>query len=397
MEKSGLYIHIPFCKSRCAYCDFYSTTCGMRYQDAFADALEGEMSLRRGYLPPGELTSVYLGGGTPSVLRPEVLTRIFRLITDHFTLAPDAEVTIEANPDDVTPQYADLLASLPVNRVSMGVQTFDDSLLRLLNRRHNASQADSAVTTLLAAGINNLSIDLIYSLPGQTPAMWQSDLDHALSLPINHLSAYALSYEEGTRLHAMLSRGEVAETDDETSLTMYRMLMDNARQAGMLHYEISNFALLHHEAVHNSGYWHGMRYLGVGPGAHSYDGHSRHANKPDLEAYIRARGNTLSPLLSDHEALTPQMQHEELLLTSLRTAHGLDLAHYTRLFGNEALDGLLHRAMPYLKTGQLAVLDHHPLTFTSPAHTLRHPAGHTTLALTTEGLFVSDGIISDLF
>lgn len=378
MHRCGLYIHIPFCKSRCIYCDFYSTTCGSDVRQAYIGAVCNEMALRREYLSLPILSSVYIGGGTPSVLSPEELSRIFAAITEYWQLVPDAEVTLEANPDDITPDYAKALAALPINRVSMGVQSFDDDMLRFLHRRHTALQVHQAMDSLLSAGIDNLSIDLIYGLPNQTLDAWQEDLDKAFALPVSHASAYALIYEEGTALCRMREQGRVQETDEELSLQMYESLMNKAAAKGFLHYEISNFALPGREARHNSGYWSGMHYLGLGPAAHSFNGTSRQWNSPDLHAYTKAHGDTVGSELVTVETLTPQMQMEEMLLTRLRTAAGLNLTDFCHQFGQHALDALLARANPYIKNKTLAIADEH-------------------LLLTHEGLFVSDDIISSLF
>lgn len=378
MPTCGLYIHVPFCKSRCIYCDFYSTTCGADQRREYVEALIHEMQCRHDYLGATTLSSVYIGGGTPSTLTADELGRIFGAINRHWTLAPSSEVTLEANPDDITADYARALAALPVNRVSMGVQTFNDESLRFLRRRHTAAQVHEAIDRLLAAGIDNLSIDLIYGLPGQTLEQWQQDLDKALALPVSHLSAYALTYEDGTHLHRLRGQGKVQEADEELSLGMYTTLMEQTEKAGFLHYEISNFARPGREARHNSGYWSGMHYLGLGPAAHSYNGNSRQWNSPDLQAYIKAAGDVFATNLFSREELSPKMREEETLLTRLRTAGGLDLAAFARDFGTKEYDALLARAKPYINNGTLA-----------------HTNGQ--LRLTRKGLFVSDDIISSLF
>lgn len=266
--KQGVYIHIPFCKSRCVYCDFYSTTQSEQSKDLFIEALANEVKARAHFFDNNTIDTLYLGGGTPSTLGAESLSDIFNIVKDNFVLKPEAEVTIEVNPDDVTPTFADHLTKTGVNRVSMGVQTFNDDHLSFLHRRHSANQAISAIKTLRNAGIANISIDLIYGLPGQTLEQWQKDLDTAFSQNISHLSAYALIYEEGTALYNMREKGLVAEADEELSLEMFSALMNKAREAGFLHYEISNFSLPDLHSRHNSGYWNGMHYLGLGPGAH---------------------------------------------------------------------------------------------------------------------------------
>ncbi|MBR3372479.1 MAG: radical SAM family heme chaperone HemW [Bacteroidaceae bacterium] len=378
MPTDGLYIHVPFCKSRCIYCDFYSTTCGADKRQAYTEALCHEMLLRRDFLDGGPLGSVYIGGGTPSTLSADELGRIFQTIAATWSLSADAEVTLEANPDDITPAYAKALKALGINRVSMGVQTFNDGMLRFLHRRHSAGQVQEAIDHLQGAGIDNLSIDLIYGLPGQTLEQWQQDVGKALALPVSHLSAYALIYEEGTALYRLREQGKAAEASDELSLQMFEALMDMAAETGFRHYEISNFALPHREARHNSGYWTGMHYLGLGPAAHSYNGTGRQWNTPDLSAYLKADGDTATAGLITTETLTPRIRQEETLLTRLRTARGLDLAAFRRDFGQQALDALLARAKPYINNGTLVLKGE-------------------TLTLSRKGIFISDGIISSLF
>ena len=420
MPTDGLYIHVPFCKSRCIYCDFYSTTCGADKRQAYTEALCHEMRLRRDFLDGGTLGSVYIGGGTPSTLSADELGRIFQTIAATWSLSADAEVTLEANPDDITPAYAKALKALGINRVSMGVQTFNDGMLRFLHRRHSAGQVQEAIDHLQGAGIDNLSIDLIYGLPGQTLEQWQQDVGKALALPVSHLSAYALIYEEGTALYRLREQGKAAEASDELSLQMFEALMDMAAKAGFRHYEISNFALPHREARHNSGYWTGMHYLGLGPAAHSYNGTVRQWNTPDLSAYLKAGGDTAAGLITT-ETLTPKIRQEETLLTRLRTAEGLDLAAYAREFGQQALDALLPRAKPYINNGTLVLCDAAPESFINGQWSMVNAEGIASgstavsgagadfkesrersgngqwLCLTRKGIFISDGIISSLF
>ena len=420
MPTDGLYIHVPFCKSRCIYCDFYSTTCGADKRQAYTEALCHEMLLRRDFLDGGPLGSVYIGGGTPSTLSADELGRIFQTIAATWSLSADAEVTLEANPDDITPAYAKALKALGINRVSMGVQTFNDGMLQFLHRRHSAGQVQEAIDHLQGAGIDNLSIDLIYGLPGQTLEQWQQDVGKALALPVSHLSAYALIYEEGTALYRLREQGKAAEASDELSLQMFEALMDMAAETGFRHYEISNFALPHREARHNSGYWTGMHYLGLGPAAHSYNGTVRQWNTPDLSAYLKAGGDTAAGLITT-ETLTPKIRQEETLLTRLRTAEGLDLAAYAREFGQQALDALLARAKPYINNGTLVLCDAAPESFINGQWSMVNAEGIASgssavsgagadfkesrersgngqwLCLTRKGIFISDGIISSLF
>lgn len=370
---TGLYLHIPFCQRRCVYCDFYSTTLGAADRGRYVDALCRELAGRADEAAGRRLASVYMGGGTPSQLAPAELERLLHTVWAVYEVTPDAEVTLEANPDDLTPDYVAALAALPVNRVSLGVQTFDDDALRLLRRRHTGRQAVAAVESLARAGVDNLSVDLIYGLPGQTLAQWEADLDRALALPVAHLSAYALIYEEGTELWQMRSRGEVDEASDELSLALFERLMDRTARAGFEHYEISNFALPGRRARHNTAYWTGAPYIGCGPGAHSYDGGAcRRRNLPDLRAYLDA-----SPSVPHEvEHLTPDEQFNDLILTSLRMADGLRLDRVEARFGTDALGEVMRTARPHLGAGRMAMKD-------------------GVLRLTRRGLFVSDDVMSD--
>lgn len=401
--KQGVYIHIPFCKSRCVYCDFYSTTQSEQSKDLFIEALANEVKARAHFFDNNTIDTLYLGGGTPSTLGAESLSDILNIIRDNFVLKPEAEVTIEVNPDDVTPTFADRLTKTGVNRVSMGVQTFNDNHLSFLHRRHSANQAISAIKTLRNAGIANISIDLIYGLPGQTLEQWQKDLDTAFSQNISHLSAYALIYEEETALYNMREKGLVAEADEELSLEMFTALMNKAREAGFLHYEISNFSLPDLHSRHNSGYWDGMHYLGLGPGAHSYNGTTRFANIGNLSAYLKAGGLTTENNLTITEHLTISQQIEETLLTSLRTAGGLDLTNFNSRFGSDALRRIINRALPYIYSGKLILSDHRFNTFPDKPATIPDIDYCTlldsfkTMVLSREGIFVSDDIISSLF
>ncbi len=368
-----IYIHIPFCQKRCIYCDFYSTTCGEPVRRRFTEALCRELEARAAYLPPGEVGSVYVGGGTPSQLSQEELARIMRCVRGNYHLSADAELTFEANPDDVTPQMAEGLKELGFNRVSLGVQTFDDNLLQVLQRRHTAGQARQAVATLTATGITNLSIDLIYGLPLQSVADFKRDLEQAFELPVKHLSAYALSVEKGTALSRKVASGELVPADEDTCAAEYEALACAAEKAGFEHYEISNFGLPGFHSRHNSGYWDGTPYLGCGPGAHSFDGTARRYNLPDLAAYLGSPDNPPH----ETERLTREERFDELVFTSLRTARGLSLKQMECTYGHAWLDALMHAARPHLEAGRLET------------------AG-SRLRLTRAGIFVSDGIMSDL-
>lgn len=365
---AGIYVHVPFCRSRCIYCGFFSTTLPSRYQ-RYVDAIGREWQLRRGELAD-PVRTIYIGGGTPSVLPMRQLEQLFRSLGDAVTTAE--EVTLECNPDDVTPDFARSLASLPVDRVSMGAQTFSDERLRFLRRRHTARQVGEAVSRLRQAGIGNVSLDLIYGFPGETIAEWHSDIDAALSLGPDHLSAYALSYEEGTPLSAMLQRGEINEADEELSRQMYYDLIDRLTGAGFEHYEISNFARPNRRSRHNSAYWDHTPYVGLGAAAHSFDGHLRRQwNVSDVDAYMA--GVEAGTPLTDHETLDEESFYNDLLMTALRTREGLSL----NLLTPAQREYCLAAARPFLASALLVRCG-------------------DALRLTRSGLFVSDMIIVEL-
>ncbi len=367
---AGIYIHIPFCVTRCVYCDFFSNV-RMDKKEAFLEALLREIRLRKEYLKGEIVRTVYFGGGTPSQLHADDFRRIFDTLTECFDLSQCEEITLEGNPEDLTPEYIEALRELPFNRISMGVQSFDENDLKFLNRRHNAGRALAAVRDCQAAGFTNISIDLIYGLPGQTLEGWKKNLETAISLDVPHLSSYHLIYEEGTRLYKLLEAGKVAAIDEETSLEMFRMLIASLREAGFQHYEISNFAKEGYYSKHNSSYWSGEKYLGLGPSAHSFNQETRSWNIADLQSYIdgKAEGET--------ETLNLSERYNDFILTSLRTMWGLSLSALESTFGQELRDYCLAQAKPHLATGMLTETENR-------------------LKLSPEGIFVSDGIMSDL-
>ena len=368
-KMAGLYVHIPFCKSRCIYCAFYSTT-SSDMAERYVSALCRELDLRSDYCSP-EWQTVYLGGGTPSTLSPEQLQRLF----SHIDCSHATEITIECNPDDVTPHFASMLASLPINRVSMGAQTFDDSRLHFLRRRHGSDDVRRAVSNLRTAGIDNISIDLIYGFPNETIQQWDDDITAALSLGVEHLSAYCLSYEEGTPLHRLLDEGKVNESDDELTRAMYYRLIDRLAAAGYEHYEISNFAIPGRRAIHNSNYWNSTPYMGIGAAAHSYDITSRQWNVSDLSLYIKEveKGN----LPFERETLDITERYNDTVMLSLRTCEGLNLSEVLSRFGSNLHAYLLRQSRQYEESGLLINEE-------------------DRLRLSRDGLYVSDMVITDL-
>lgn len=374
--KTGLYIHVPFCRSRCIYCGFYSSTL-LDWRSRYVEALCREMELRiaEARQPIG---TVYLGGGTPSQLAPDDLQRLFRHLFKIYKVDRDAEITMECNPDDITPDFSDVLTQLPVNRISMGAQTFSDERLRFLHRRHTAGQTAAAVERLRQAGIKNISIDLMFGFPGETIEEWQHDIDAALALQVEHISAYSLTYEEGTPLERLRQANptKYGPVSEELSLAMYHLLIDRLEAAGFEHYEISNFARPDFRSRHNSNYWQAVPYIGLGAAAHSYDVDTRSWNVSDVRRYVESIESGQRPV-ENCELLSDSDRFDDMVMTRLRTCEGISIAAVRHDFGPEKERFLLANAQRHIDNHLLAMDDDH-------------------LHLTRQGLFVSDGVMSDL-
>ncbi|QJW89216.1 radical SAM family heme chaperone HemW [Spirosoma taeanense] len=331
-----LYLHIPFCKQACHYCDFHFST-NLSQKSALVDALCAEIIQQKDYLPGKELTTVYFGGGTPSLLTESEIAQIFETIHAQFTLAPDAEITLEANPDDLN-EVAERSGKLRllrryVNRLSVGIQTFDEATLRWMNRAHSAAEALSCIGRVREAGFENLSVDLIYGIPNRDASLWQFDLQTMLALDVPHLSAYALTIEPDTAFGRWQQKGKLPAIDENLAAEQFTDLTRALTGAGYEHYEISNFAKPGRYARHNTAYWQRRPYLGVGPSAHSYNGHSRQYNVANNARYLAAiRQGSLPATV---EELTPADQVNEYLLTGLRTQWGCSLTELDTLLGSD--------------------------------------------------------------
>ncbi|WP_278934439.1 radical SAM family heme chaperone HemW [Parabacteroides johnsonii] len=371
---AGLYIHIPFCAKRCLYCDFFSNT-DMKFKEPYVSAVIREMQLRQEYIGEEPLDTIYFGGGTPSQLQQADFERIFKAIDCLFNISSCKEITLEVNPDDMTPEYVASLRNLPFNRVSMGVQSFKEKDLHFLNRRHDREQALRAVELCKENGIPNISIDLIYGLPGQTLEEWQENLDDAIHLEIPHISAYHLIYEEGTALYKLMEAGKVAPIEEELSVTLFSTLINRLAEAGYLHYEISNFARPGYFSQHNSSYWTGKKYIGIGPSAHSYDGESRQWNISSLPHYLEGIRTGIPNI--EIEKLDINTKYNDFIITGLRTMWGIRTSDIREQFGEEKQAYLERQAATYLHQGLLIY-------------------ENDTLTLSKEGIFISDGIMSDL-
>ena len=343
--------------------------------DKYVQALCKEISDRKDEVTDDLIKTIYIGGGTPSRLQHNHFESIFNAINKSYTIATNVEVTIESNPDDLSHDYVDMLRDLPFNRISIGIQSFDDQELNFLSRRHDANRAKEAVKYCQEKGFDNISIDLMYGLPKQTLAIWQETLWQALQLNIQHISAYHLIYEEKTRLYSLLQAGKVNPVEEDSSLEMFEVLIQTLSDAGFIHYEISNFAKPGFISQHNSSYWTGEKYLGFGPSAHSFDGEHRWWNVSSMPKYIEGINN--SNLEIEKEDIDLTTKYNEYIITGLRTMWGIDLDELKMKFGEDLYDYFLLNAQRYFDL-----------------HYLKRE--NSSVALTHKGIFISDGIMSDL-
>lgn len=373
---AGIYIHIPFCRKACTYCNFHFSTT-LRGKDDLLRALAQEISLQKDFLRGEQISTIYFGGGTPSLLNGEELKRLFAALEAAFDITALEECTLEANPDDITHAYLKELRSTPINRFSLGVQSFREEDLRYMNRAHTAQQSEYAIKAAQDAGFSNLSIDLIYGTPGLSDAAWRENLDKMNALEIPHFSSYALTVEEGTALHHAIEKKKMTPVDAEQSAAQFQLLMEAAPAMGYEHYEISNLAKPGHYARHNTSYWQGVPYLGLGPSAHSFHGRERRWNAANNALYTHS-------ILAQHtipyesEILTDEQRLNEYIMTSLRTMWGCDLGRISRDWGSGAAKDILADAAPYIAAGKAFVKD-------------------GRLYLTNEGRLFADAIAGDLF
>jgi oxygen-independent coproporphyrinogen-3 oxidase len=375
---AGIYIHIPFCKQACHYCNFHFST-SLRYKAPLVDALTKEIELATG-LPPfskgATLDTIYLGGGTPSILSVNELQKIWSAIEQNFLISSNAEITLEANPDDITPQSLQNWRSLGINRLSVGIQSFQPEELKWMNRAHNHEEAFQCLQWISEAGFDNYSIDLIYGSPLLTDAQWQSNVEHVLKYRVPHISCYALTIEPQTPLDKLVRKKERAATDNNQQADQFLLLMDWMHAAGYLHYEISNFSLPGKQSKHNSSYWQQQPYLGIGPSAHSYDGKSRRWNVANNAKYIQAIGEGVIPFES--ETLTPIQRYNEYVMTALRTMEGISLKQIEADFGFNQAAELKRQVIKWVETQKIIQQE-------------------DFLQLTREGKLYADGIAADLF
>jgi oxygen-independent coproporphyrinogen-3 oxidase len=373
---AGIYIHIPFCKQACTYCNFHFST-SLKLKDEVLQAIMRELEIQKNYMNGAPIETIYFGGGTPSILSVDEIKGIFDYIYDLYPIHELKECTLEANPDDLNAKYLKELRNTPVNRFSIGTQSFRDTDLQYMNRAHNAQEADYAIKAAQDAGFPNITIDLIYGTPGLTDADWKYNLAKVKELDIPHFSSYALTVEEGTALASNIKKKKTAPVDNEQSAGQFEILMEQAAAMGYEHYEISNLAKPGHYAVHNTNYWRGQPYLGIGPSAHSFDGKNRRWNIANNALY--AKSILLNNELAyEEEVLTPTEHLNEYIMTSLRTMWGCDLMIVEKNWGNDHLKEILESALEFLEKGMMVRRDN-------------------KLVLTNKGKLFADRVAGELF
>ena len=372
---AGIYIHIPFCKRKCHYCNFFSVAT-TKWKDEFLAALGKEIISQKEYLKGEIVKTIYLGGGTPSLLRISDLAFIIAHLKMSFNIDPQVEITLEANPDDINESLAKEWKDLGINRLSIGVQSFHDDDLTYLNRVHDGGQARQAIESALDAGFSNMTIDLIYGIPTLTKEKWKKNLEIFFSLNIPHLSAYSLTVEKKTPLDILIRKGKYMAPDEQQSVDHFKILLELARNNGFIHYEISNFSREGYYSKHNSLYWLGGNYLGLGPSAHSYNGRSRHWNVSSISGYINR--NDQQSVIEEKEELTLVQRYNEYVMTSLRTIWGCDADHIGNAFGDEFRVYFLQNASKFIERKELI-------------------AEGPKITLTDQGKLFTDGISAELF
>lgn len=371
---AGIYIHIPFCKKACTYCDFHFST-SLKQVDEMVAAICTEIRLKKDRISE-QIGSIYFGGGTPSVLTAAALQQIFDTLVDCFSIAADAEITIETNPDDLDARKISELRQLPVNRFSIGIQSFFEEDLRWMNRAHNANEAESCIKRSQDAGFENLSIDLIYGYPLLTDEKWLSNIEKTIELQTPHVSAYSLTVEAKTALANAINKGKQVGISDEQSAAQFIILTEKLANAEFEHYEISNYALPGKYAVHNTNYWRGISYLGIGPSAHGFNGYNRYINIANNAKYLALLGN--KQLAETVEELNKLDRFNEYIMTSLRTMWGIQLDKINTDFGQGYVNLTLKQAKPFIASGRLSTKDN-------------------VIKLTSEGKLFADGIAAELF
>jgi len=372
---AGIYLHIPFCRGKCAYCDFYSVATS-KYQEDFVKALGKEIHIQKDYLQNEPIQTIYFGGGTPSLLKTDQLDYIISVIKKNFKLEENKEITLEANPDDLTHDYLKSIRQLGFNRLSIGIQSFNDQDLKRMKRKHTVNQAISSIRYAQDIGFNNISIDLIYGLPDLNLKDWGTNIDKAFDLNIQHISAYHLTIEPKTLFYKYYQNDKLNLPTEKESLDQFKMLIAKTKENGFLHYEISNFAQDGSISLHNTNYWMGVKYLGLGPSAHSYNLTSRQWNIQNLRGYLD--GILKGKIPNEQEILTEKEKFNEFLITSLRTMWGISTERLKKEFGKEYYDFFITKSKKYLSNNLMINIANN-------------------FILTEKGMFISDSIMQDFF
>ncbi|MEC3964320.1 radical SAM family heme chaperone HemW [Flagellimonas halotolerans] len=370
---SGIYIHIPFCKQACHYCDFHFST-QLEKKEVMVNAIAKELVLRKSEVDDA-VETIYFGGGTPSVLSNEEIERLIQTVYEHYNVIDEPEITLEANPDDLTSNRIIQLSNSPVNRLSIGIQSFFDEDLKLMNRAHNAGEAEQCIQEAIGY-FDNITIDLIYGIPGMDNKRWKSNIQKALDFGLPHISSYALTVEPRTALKKFIEKGVVPDVDDEQAQEQFHILVDMLEAQGFVNYEISNFGKPGFFSKNNTAYWLGKKYLGVGPSAHSFDGKHRGWNIRNNPTYIKKITKGTLPL--EIETLSKTDRYNEYVMTGLRTVWGVDLDRIASEFGENYQKYLKQQAVKFLEQDFLVLEDGKLLT-------------------TQKGKFLTDGIAADLF
>ena len=372
---AGIYLHIPFCKKACHYCDFHFST-SPQYKEPMLKALRRELLLRKNYLGNQAIETIYFGGGTPSLLSANELQMLLGEIVDQFDVSSNAEITIEANPDDLNPQRVKELRQTLINRFSIGIQSFFEEDLRWMNRAHTAIEAQSSIKRVQDAGFENITADLIYGYPLLSNPKWEHNIQELIQLHIPHISSYSMTVEPATALSAFIKKGEQKAMDEGQSAAQFLILMEQLEEAGFEHYEISNFAKPGSYSKHNSNYWEGVSYLGIGPSAHSFNGESRQWNISNNAKYIDQIQNGKIP--SEIEVLTKENRINEYIMTSLRTSKGMDLNKIKDQFGSDYANEIKNNLEPLFEKNWILMTEQ-------------------LITLTTDGKLFADHIASELF
>ena len=371
---SGIYIHIPFCKQACHYCDFHFST-SMKKKEEMVLAIAKEIQMRKNEFQNEIVETIYFGGGTPSVLSSEEINFLISEIYKHFTVAENPEITLEANPDDLSSDRIIELVQSPINRLSIGIQSFFEDDLEMMNRAHNAEEAKRCLE-LATHYFDNISLDLIYGIPGMTNQKWKQNIETALSFGISHVSSYALTVEPKTALNKLIQTGKIAKPKDEVAQEHFAILVEMLEANGFIHYELSNFGKENYFSKNNSAYWLGKKYIGIGPSAHSYDGVSRSWNVSNNTLYLKSIQKNELP--NETEILSDLDRYNEYIMTGLRTIWGVSLDRIEKEFGNYYLDYLHKQAQKFIDDDLLYI-------------------ENNILRPTPKGKFLTDGIASDLF